>query len=219
MNMVLFTGKADTVQSFRLESLVAGGPAREKPAVAPEDVRVQPVGGVLLGQGVSLKAATQIAARTAQASLIGGGNPSLRILFPASPADSSVSVKPEIGRWDLRDFLEVRVRLRNDGKAPVMPRARVESNAGSSDWASTAKPLAPGAEGEITVPFGGATVADLSRPGTGSQVTSDAVSAITLAADNATAERALTVSSIQAGVPISVLPGWLGKRPPGRLCH
>ena len=182
VNVLLFTGKSDAVQSFRLESLTAGGPSGEKPPAAPDDVRVRPVGGVLRGE--------------------------------PTVTTAEQTVKPAAGRWDLRDYLGIRIQLRNTGKTPLTPRARVDSNGGASDWV-TAPPLAPGAPTEIVVPFAGGTPADPARKDTGSHVTSDAVSAVTLAAAKAGDVKALRIESIQADLPpVAPLPAWLGKRPP-----
>lgn len=214
-NIMLFAGKSDAVQSFRIESLVAGGPAGEKPPVDPNSIRINPKDGVLLGAGVALDAATQIAAKGAQGTLAGAGDQqTLRVVFPAAKGDQSVAVKPAAGRWDLRDYLEVRVKVRNAGQTPVTPRVRLESNGGPSDTIATAAPLAPGAEAEITVPFAAAVTANLNQKGTGNRVTNDAVSGITIMAESGEGERALLVQSIKAGLPPLELPGWLGKRPP-----
>lgn len=215
VNMMLFVGKSEAVQSFRIESLVAGGPAGEKPPVAPDDVRVNPPNGTLLGPGMVLDAGTSVIARGAQAALSGTGNQqSLRIVFPAATGEQSVSFRPAVGRWDLRDDLEVRAKVRNVGQTTVTPRVRLDSNGGSSDWA-TAAPLAPGATTEIVVPFAGATPANPADKETESHLTSDAVSAVTFSAANGQGERVLQVESIRADVPPTPpLPVWLGKRPP-----
>lgn len=195
-NMMLFVGKSDEPQSFRIQSLVAGGSAGEQPPADPDAVRVKPPNGILAGPG---------AAQTRNS----------RVVFPATNSDQSMSFKPAIGRWDLRDDLEVRVRVRNDGQTPIAPRVRLDSNGGSSDWL-TAVPLAPGAEAELVVPFAGAAPANLAqKETTGSHLTSDAVSAVTLGAENADHEQMLRVESIKADLPtVATLPAWLGKRPP-----
>lgn len=219
VGVLLFTTAPDGERSFRIESLVAGGPAGEKPPVAPEAVRVRPAkGGFLLGGsgGVEIDAARQIATQNgARATLVGAAKPeALRVVFPAGQSDASASFKPAVGRWDLRDCVEVRVRVRNEGKAAVTPRVRLETNGGASDWTLAATPLAPGAETVLVVPFAGATVLDLGKPGTGSKVTSDAASAVTLGV-KANGEAVLRVASVWAGLPPApTLPAWLGKCPP-----
>jgi len=119
-----------------------------------------------------------------------------------------------MGRWDLRDCLEVRVKVRNDGQAALTPRIRLESDGGPSDWAGTAAPLAPGAAAEIVVPFISAAIWN-GRKDAGSRVYHDAFSAVTVSAEQADAERVLLVESIKAGMPPAPeMPDWLGKRPP-----
>lgn len=216
VNILLFTLKADVAQSFRLESLVAAGPAGEKPFVGPDDVRVQPNGGMLLDAGINSAAVPQLSAKNAQATLVGSVNhQSLHITFPVAQEEQSISVKPASGRWDLRDDLEVRVKLKNDGPAPLMPRLRLESNGGPSEWVTPAAPLAPGGEQEVVIPFANAKPANLARKGTENHVTSDAVGAITIATERADTARSLLVESITAALPPAPpLPTWLGQRPP-----
>lgn len=214
VNLLLFASKADTEQSFCLKSLSAGGPAGEKPPVEPEAVRTKPVNGLLFGSGVAFDAARQLSLQGARlSSPQGQSKPPLQITFPASQDDPSVSVKPVMGRWDLRQALEVRVRVHNAGRTPVTPRVRVDSNGGPTEWV-TGAPLPPGKEASLAVPFLRATPIDLSAKQDGKRFTSDACSAVTLAALRAENERALVLDSISVGLPTLQLPPWLGKRPP-----
>ena len=208
--LLLFALKSDAEQSFRIDSLEAGGSAGERPPVAPEDVRIKPDNGALLG-GVKIDPAAQIATKNAQAVLKAGG--ALSVMFPAAKGGQSVQIKPPRGRWDLRDQLQVRIALRNDGAASVAPRARVESNGGPSDWIA-AVPLAVGASTEIVMPFAGSTPLTLNKKDQGNRITSDAVSAITISVDGAEAGRTLSIESIKADLPVQTLPEWLGKHPP-----
>ena len=207
VNLLLFAAKSDVVQRFRLESLVAGGPAGETPPIAPDAVRTKPVGGDLLSPTAKITAESST-------TTIGSFSGAVRLVCQPSGGDLAAAFRPAMGRWDLRDYLEVRVRVRNNGGTPIRPRVRLATNGGTSDWVE-GLPLAPGAVRVIRVPFAGTTVADLSKPGTGSQVTSDAVSAVLIGAANAPGKSALGVESIRAFVPpASFLPEWLGKRPP-----
>lgn len=196
VNLLLFTTKCDTAQSFRIEALVADGPPGETPPVAPDDVRVKPQNGLLLGNGIAPSKTVQT----------------------VDQVDQNVTlVKPAAGRWDLRDALQVRVRLRNDGNVPVTPRARVQSNGGASEWVSALSPLAAGATGEIVVPFIRSVPLNLGKPETNPRFTSDAVSAVAVSVSekDAVAPRVLQVQSIAAVLPPApLLPTWLGKRPP-----
>jgi beta-glucanase (GH16 family) len=211
VNMLMFASKSDAAQSFRIVSIVAGGPAGEKPPVDPNSIRIQPPGGLILGGDTPIDAAKQIEAHGAHASMLGHG---LSVDFPPAAGEESAQFKPPVGRWDLRDDLEVRVKVHNAGQTPVTPRARVESNGGPSDWASSTAPLAPGEDAEIAIPFVSASIWDGAN-GTGNRVTNDAVSGITVSAEKADTDRVLQVESIRADMPAGPnLPDWLGKRPP-----
>jgi len=221
-NIAMFTGKSAVAQSFRIESLTAGGAAGEKPPVDPRSVRVKPQDGVILGPGVTIDPAKQIEATGgAQAAMAGGG---LQITLPASGAEQSVSLKPAAGRWDLRDAIEVRAKLRNTGKTPVTLSAQVGSNGGPTDLIAAQSPLMPGTGQEIVVPFepavtfkgepsGTAAKQYNELKGTGTHFISDAASAFKITARHE-GEAALLVESITADAPAAVTPDWLGKRPP-----
>ena len=45
--ILVFTGKQNEPQKFRIESITAAGPAGEKPAVDPTSIRVKPTNGLL----------------------------------------------------------------------------------------------------------------------------------------------------------------------------
>jgi len=219
---MLIAGKADAVQSFRVESLQAAGPAGEKPPVDPRSVRIVPKDGVLLGAGVTIDLATQMDAKAGAEGALAGQ--ALRIVLPEGKGDASVALKPAVGRWDLRTFTEVRVRLKNGGAAPVTPRVQVASDSGATDLVAAASPLAPGAEAEIVVPFapdvpwrgipgsGDRTSWDGVK-GTGTKFDSDAAGAVRISAGPEGAA-ALGVESIVARASPAELPDWLGKRPP-----
>ena len=238
VNVALFAKKPDAAQSFRIESIVAAGSAGEGPPGARHSgsakskgahgsVSAKPKDGVLLGPGVAVDAQKQIEAKGATATVLAAdGRPSLRIVFAASQGEPAVKFKPAGGRWDLRDCLEIRVKVRGAGQTPVTPRVCVESDGGQSDWVATAAPLASGATEEITVPFaaaatwrgianGGDKKTWRGQPGTGNRVTNDTIAAVTISALRPADGAALVVESIRAGLsPAAVCPEWLGRRPP-----
>ncbi|HWE02827.1 MAG TPA: glycoside hydrolase family 16 protein [Tepidisphaeraceae bacterium] len=226
VNQVLvFAGKSDAVQSFRIESLKAAGTAGEKLPVDPKAIRTKPAGGILLGDGVAIDVEKQVHADGARASLEGGEKGGLLITFEDGHPDAKVALKPPAGRWDLRDAIEVRVRLRNAGSAPITPRVCLDCGGATSDWIAATRPLTAGAEQVLTVEFAGTVpwraIEKLDRtswtgqPNTGSRITSDAVSAVMISADHAPAGAALRVESIVAGLASDLkLPGSLGQRPP-----
>jgi len=223
-NILLFTTKTNEQLSFRVESLVAAGPAGEKPPVDPNTVRVKPKDGVILGAGVSVDAAKQIEAKGTQVSLVKTDErPVLRVVFPAAKGEQWAALKPEIGRWNLCDACEVRVKVKNDGQTPVTPSIQVLSNGGPTDAVAAAAPLVPGAEAEIVVPFAAAVPGKgvpVTKPGfyglqkgTGTAFTSDAAAAIRVSAKQE-GEAVLLVQAILADAPPAQIPEGLGKRPP-----
>ncbi|MGA2067383.1 MAG: glycoside hydrolase family 16 protein [Thermoguttaceae bacterium] len=222
VNILMFTGKADTATSFRIESLVAGGPAGEKPPVDPASIRIKPNRGVLLGSGVTIDPKGQVEAQGVKASVAVGGQ-GLSVVFPPAGGEQSVAFKPLAGRWDLCDATEVRVKLKNEGQSPLTPSVQATSNGGTTDLATAAAPLAAGEEKELVasfipaVPGKGVPVPKAgyygNRPGTGTSFTSDAVAAVRITAKHEGAAT-LLVESITAAAPAAVLPEWIGKRPP-----
>jgi len=229
VNILMFSDTAESPKSFRVESLVAGGPAGEKPPVDPASVRTRPKDGALLGPGAQIDPVKQIEARGAKASVIAGGNggQSLEIVFPPAKGKQSVTLRPALGRWDLTLATEVRVRLKNAGTVPIAPGVQVLSNGGPTDPVQAA-PLAAGSESEIAVSFipavpgKGVPVPKPgyfgNQPGTGTSFTSDAASGVQITARPASGypggEAKLLLEAVTAAAPAAVLPDWLGKRPP-----
>lgn len=210
--MLVFVGGTDQEQMFRLEGLVAGGAPGEKPPVNPWDVRTRPEGGVLLGEGTQV-----VAAGKARAELLDEqGTQALRVTLPAGDGEAAALLKPAVGMWDLRDWLEVSLHARNDGAGPAVVRARLESRGQPGPWVSTDE-LAPGAEADLVLPSAGGVV-ELGEPGTatvgGSSVEGDAVSGVALSATG-DGERVVVLGTVRATVPPAPeLPAWLGSRPP-----
>jgi beta-glucanase (GH16 family) len=215
VRVLIFASKSDAVQSFRIESIEAGGLPGEKPKSNPATARIRPKNDVLVGPGVTIDPARQLQSRGAKASVRNDGtSAAIHILFPANKDDALVSLKPAIGRWDLGGCLELRVRIRNEGQAPVTPRVRVESNSRHTEWATTPEPLGPGTEREVLVPFISNSVWT-GEKGSGNQLADDAVTAITFSTTRNETETALQIDSIRADLPPSPsLPDWLGRRPP-----
>lgn len=219
--VVLFTHKSSVDQSFRIDSIVAGGPAGEKPPVDPKNVRVKPENGVLLGTGVSLNAVVVDPQGGAVAQIEGD---KLSAQFPKSSQPQWVALKPQIGRWDFREGYGVTVKFTNTGANPLSLRVRVNSNSGPTDLAVSA-PVAPNAEGMVEIPFAPAVpwtgIKDSvktswkGQDGTGTSFISDAVSGLTLSVDKAEDTQSVLVSSITLGKlnPLAI-PEWVGKRPP-----
>ena len=201
-------------------------------AESPAGHRIIPPNGYLLGPGVAINAARQINGKgEAMAAVVDSPNgPALKLTFPPGKDTESVTLKPAEGYWDLRDYLELRVKVRNDGQAPVTPSAEAASGDGGADNSTVnvaaSNPLAPGAETEIVVPFANPKVwtsigrdikttdDDSHESGTGNQFANNAGATVTVSAPGSETTQILTVESIQADRPAYSAPDWLGQRPP-----
>lgn len=207
----LFTGKVNEEVKFRIEGIDAAGAPGAAPPVAVEAIRIKPdANGVLVGPGnVKVKFST-----LDQASAAIEGN-AIQAKFSKARKNQYVKIQPEKGRWDLREYLEARVMVKNAGATPVTPRVRVETNSnGASRWVTTDGPLAPGAEAELVVPFLTLEPYVMSTKHSDKHFVTDAVAGVTIAPTEP-ADATLVVTSIKAAMPPAPeLPDWLGKRPP-----
>jgi hypothetical protein len=201
VNLVIFTTKSDQAQSFRIESVVASGPAHESPPQKPEDVRIVPKQGDLFtpdNSGVAFEGSgIQISNR--QATFSGA-------------AEQVLKIRPIIGCWDLSSYTRIRLKVANRGTKPISPTARIISNGGSSLWHPVEAPIAPGKVGEIELDF--AHPVDVGQMPIEGQITSDAVAAIEVGVSPAVPDRHIELMSAKVELPTAVLPDWLGKRPP-----
>lgn len=213
-SILLFTGKVTAEQKFLIHTLQAAGAPGDKPPVDPNSIRTVPPGGVLLSPATALDVAKNITQRNATATLADGKGP-LKIDFGGGNADKSITLKPEQGRWNLRDSLQLRVQLRNAGTEAVWPRVRIDTNGGNSDWASPTEAMAAGAKTELVIPFSGNAIWNGNEKGSGPKITSNTVSGITIGTIAAAAPASVMVDLIRAEMPPQpTLPAWLGKRPP-----
>jgi beta-glucanase (GH16 family) len=214
--LLLFTSKPQSAQTFRVGAIEAGGRPGDKPPVNPADVRIKPAGGVLFDKGVaSTETRAEAIDGDARIAPRSSGD-ALRVTLPGGADAAAVRLQPAAGRWDLRDWLEVVVRARNRGAAPVRLKARLESAPGISDWVTAPAAMAPGAEQEIALPFAGSLIrlAAKGEPQGGSAFESDRASGISISAAGE-GERVLEVESVSARMPPPPkVPVWLGKRPP-----
>lgn len=219
--VLLFAEKRSHAQSFRIESLRAAGPAGEKPPVDPKSVRVVPAKGVIFPGVSAFDQAKQLDAKGGASAVAADGV--IKIDFAQGKTGQFVMIRPAVGKWDLREALQVQVRLKNSGTATVTPRVVVSSNDGPADPASEA--IAPGDEREISVSFIAKIpwqgIRDLDKtawngqPNTGTNFISDAVGSINIGQGPEQAAQSLLVTSIIADVPPAPeMPEWLGKKPP-----
>jgi beta-glucanase (GH16 family) len=227
VQVLFFTGKTSDELSFRIERVQGAGWVGEKPG-DPARLANKPAKGILLDTNTKLQPGQVTAGGAAKASA-GADGKSIRIEF-AGGQDGVVTFRPAQGLWNLNEHVQVKVKLKNTGQTPVKPAVRVESEAGPTDLVTTSAPLAPGAAGEIVVPFaakvpwkGEVLPAQLdgkvggtwhAQSGTGTEYRSNRVTGITFLLDKSEAAKSLVVTSIVADRGELKLPEWLGKRPP-----
>lgn len=226
---LIFCGKMDVAQSFRVEMIRAAGPADEKPFVDPNNVATKPQGGVLLGGGTSIDATKQLVAKGGAKAALAADGKSLALSF--SSATQTVDFKPAVGMWNLRDQLQVRITMKNTGKAPISPSVQLTSRGGNSAVIATSKPIMPGSTAELIVPFMAQTPwqgidnEEIKTPelkkefhgkeGTSTKYTSNKTTGMTIRADDSAGAKELQITSVVAELPKAPpLPSWLGKRPP-----
>jgi len=215
--VLLFTDKKKDAVSLRLNKLTAGGPAGEKPAVNPANVRVDPDNGVMLGQGVNASSHLAVEGRGVQSS---ASADAIEIAFDGK--DAYAHIKPAVGKWRLTDATQVEVTVRNVGDRPVTPLARVRSDRNQGPGGSADSPVAPGQTATLIATFESGKPwvgpdklrnGHLSgQPGTGNEIRSDAISDVALGLKES--QGRLRVEQITAVAPVADVPAWLGQRPP-----
>ena len=228
---LVFVKKSDAVQSFRIDSIIAAGEAGEKPAVDPNSVRIRPKDGVVVGNGVAFDAAKQVdAVGGAQVSLV---ESAVRVELTGKSGES-IAFKPPMGKWNLGNYSQIRVKVKNVGATPVKPAfSLVSEKVNSTDSIALPAPLNPGASADLVVPFAAAaawkgmpsstifkgalsgekTGSPDVQPGTGTRFASDRTDAIKMTAVHS-GQASLLIESITAETPAIDRPDWLGTRPP-----
>jgi beta-glucanase (GH16 family) len=218
IQLLLFTNKVSTDPiTFHIESIEGSGSAGEKPPVDPSSIRIVPPNGYIVGPGATVDAKQIATSGGAKATV---ADTALKLDFPAGTANGSVTIKPPAGKWDLRNALQIVVKVHNDGTAPVTPSASASSNGGPTDTIVSSSAIAPGGEGEIVIPFINPKVWTNTPPsinadqGTGNKFTNNQGASVTISVPGGSADQPLTVESIQANMPEYSAPDWLGKKPP-----
>ncbi|MBI3831442.1 MAG: glycoside hydrolase family 16 protein [Planctomycetes bacterium] len=225
--LIFFAGKSSHEQKFRIEAIHAAGHPGEKPCLDQNKLAFMPPGGVIAGPKAAFDPAKQAAVRGGAkfdpATLTGTFTP---------VGEQSIVFKPAVGVWNLNEYLQVKVRVKNTGATSLTPFIRLESTKGPTDAFRAAAPVAPGDEADIFAsfvpprPWRGLETSEMldsqgpahvfekeHEPGTGSVYASNATNGIVVGADRQ--EGSLQVLSIIAEMPPrQSLPEWLGKRPP-----
>jgi len=227
----LMVFKPAEAQSFRIESITAGGAKGEKPPVDPNSVRVRPTDGMVLGAGAHLiSSEKQIEAVGGAKAALNGDT--LQFEFVPGTANQSILLKPAIGRWDLGFATQLRVRIKNTGATAITPSVQLTSDKTNLTAAiESTEPIAVGQSQDIVVPFAAGKTwigmpsasifkGDVSggtgpnfQAGTGTTYASDRTDGIKITAKHDGAA-SLAIESITAEAPPADVPQWLGKRPP-----
>jgi len=211
--LLIFLGKQDQPQSFRIAWIRAGGTPGEKPPVAPGQIITRLKDGIVLGAGGTLAGHLQLKAHEAQATLVPATQGQAVRIVAATPRESSVTLAPAVGRWSLVDFNQITLQAHNAGTTPLAFSVRAESSEGATAAVSPAAPVAPGAPVELVIPFASTTV--WTGPQTGSLLNNAVMTGITVTIPAGQAPATLVIDAVRGTVaPPPVLPDWLGQRPP-----
>lgn len=227
--ILVFIGKNEKdARSFRLESLTASGHPGEKAPVNPNTVRVKPKDGVTFAPSAPFNAAKQTQARNG-AKVSPTAAKALSVTFSGQEKEDVV-IRPVQGFWDLGDFLEVTVQVKNTGTQPLSLQGQLLSQGSPSDFGKTAEPIAPGSTADLTISFIPSTPFKiLSDPAQevlegkkswgveetpGARFFSHQTSGLLLSSQ-APGGASFEILGVTAGLPEGdPRPAWLGQRPP-----
>lgn len=228
--LLIFIGKNEKAdRSFRIESIIAAGTPGSKAAGNPDLVRTKPTNGVMFDLTTPLVAGKQLVPRGGAKVAVASADKSIDVTFSGQPAQN-VLLKPAQGFWDLGDFLQVTVRVKNTGTAPAFLSAQLASRGGTSDIGVAEKPIAPGATADVVIPFIPKTTFEIIsdpeqqvldvkkgwgvKETPGARFTSHQTTGVLLSTDE-TKPASFQVLSVTAGLPpAKPAPAWLGQRPP-----
>ena len=226
--ILLFAGKNEAAaRSFRLDALTAGGKPGEQAPVNPDLVRTKPRDGRIFSKETPFEAGKQLTPR-AGAKAQTTTDKSISLTFTDQPGQN-VLLRPARGFWDLGDFLQVAIRVKNTGTEPATLSAQLTSRGDVSDIGTTEKPIAPGETGELIIPFIPKTPFEIvSDPAQevlegkkgwgvketpGSRFYSHQTTGVVFTATEKPSS--FEILSVTAGMPpLQPPPEWLGQRPP-----
>lgn len=229
--VLVFIGKNETAdRSFRLNSLLAGGRPGEQAPTNPDLVRNKPKNGEILGGNVPFDAAKQIVVRGgSKAAPVSDQGKAVAVDFTGK-AEQNVLIRPVRGFWDLGEYLQVAVKVKNTGPAPASLTAQLTSRGGVSDFGVPEKAIAPGETVDVVIPFipkepfeiisvpeqnvleGKKSWGVKETPG--ARFTSHQTTGVLLTPAAGTEAASFEVLGVKAGMPQVKTPEWLGQKPP-----
>ncbi|MFH1500050.1 MAG: family 16 glycosylhydrolase [Verrucomicrobiota bacterium] len=224
--VALYFADSEHPVTYRIESIIAAGPAGETPPIDPRKIRHIPPEGHLLGGADVTLDEKQIEARGgAQATIVQhAGQSALDVTLPASGA-STLAIVPPQGAWDLSNSTNVAVTFTNTGDTPVTPSFFLQNGNRdeATDTYATDTPLAPGKSATVTLAYAARDIwqgpqGDLTqhaaRRGTnGSKFKSEKAARIAFTFAH-TGDARLRIDAIRAVTLTAPLPDWVGQRPP-----
>ncbi len=224
--LALYFEHPEVTTTYRIESIIASGPAGETPPVDPRTIRHVPTEGYILGGAGATLADTQIEARGgSQATVITHAGQSALDVTLAASGESTLALVPEQGAWDLSNSTNVAVTFTNTGTVPVKPAFFLQNGNRdeSTDTYSPDAAIAPGKSATVILGYAARNIwqgpqGDFSehagrRGMDGSRFKSEKASRVAFTFEHSGAAR-LRIDSIRAGVITAPLPEWVGKRPP-----
>lgn len=150
VQLLFFAPGGEKERSFVVESVKVTGTAGEDPAALKNSGARKPEGGILFGKGREATSTRQLSAMNhATADLSESGE---EIVIRFDRKDQRVTLRPEAGRWDLRDAGQMEVHLTNTGAGNLVPRIQLHSNSGSTTIRETAR-VPAGASRTVVVEF------------------------------------------------------------------
>ncbi|MES2307369.1 MAG: glycoside hydrolase family 16 protein [Verrucomicrobiota bacterium] len=182
--------------------------------VEPGKVRIRPDNGIILGNGAHFNFEKQVISQGVQVNPIESQSFStLKVTVPSDAETAQVEITPPLGRWNLRDGFEVRIKIKNIGKNYLKLKATLKSNRGPTDTIESF-PIEPEKSEEITIPF-----APLKgwngRENSVNAFASNTCSSIQISTIQKNYEQSFVIESVKCHTPEpEIVPEWLGKKPP-----
>jgi len=227
--IALFIEHPEATRSYRIESIIAGGPAGEVPPVDPRSIRhIPPEGYLLGGGGATVNPEKQIQTQGNVAVILEkvDGKQKLEVAADGNGAKSSFVLVPEIGAWNLNHSTSVDVEITNTGDTPFTPTVSLSTNDREerTDHFSTPSPIQPGDTQTLRInyipektwqgPQGDLSIHAVRRvTDSGTRFKSDRVARVAFSFEHSAPMRA-RIESIRAVVVEEPMPEWVGTRPP-----